>query len=175
MMGSISGSAHNSISPVSGHYRLDVIDTIVRQVDGPGPSRRQIALATGMNRSRVQRILHREPAERLEPRISELNEICRAVGFSHCHAAVVEELILQKLHDQQLHEIAPFLSSLIQGLTSEVISRVVNIPGLECENIVPLHADAVQTRMADVAVELLTAHAERQRILREKQNRLFER
>lgn len=174
-MGLSAGSTKRLPCPDMGQSKMDVIDTIVRQVDGIGPSRRQIALATGMNRSRVQRILHREPAERLEPRVSELSEICRAVGFSHCHAAVVEELILQKLHDQQLHEIAPFLSSLIQGLTSEVISRVVNIPGLECENIVPLHADAVQTRMADVAIELLSAHAERQRSLREKQNRLFER
>ncbi|MEP9404294.1 hypothetical protein [Sphingomonas sp. VNH70] len=147
------------------NYNSNLVDTIILYAKENRISKRQIAVATGIDRARVQRILSENHNVRYEARSSELNRILKAIGMSRYDALVSEEISELLTERADMLNLLPFLSSMLNGLVSEIASEIQSIEGIEIGACKTVHADAMRKRVAKLVAYELRRFFERQEAL----------
>lgn len=112
-------------------------DYIVAKLKLANRSQRWLADETGISRSRMQRLLCGDPAQRKPLRLQEKQAIFQALSVDEYTATLVTELM--GLNTEEGFEatvaIASMLSSLFRGLPGQVFTAIQHIEGFEHHDV----------------------------------------
>lgn len=142
--------------PQASRCRFTMADFINVRAKAAGLSQRAIANMTGLDRSRINRLLRED--DRLPMSIGEANTILGAMGFGHLEVALANELI-ESNPDVDFDEMASILSLIacvVDGLPTKIASLVEMIEGLESSDIRREHGVKVQSAIFDMLKALYT-------------------
>lgn len=98
---------------------------------------RRLELLTRINRARLGRILHRDPAKRHAMTLAEFQALLRALGIDPIEAIVIVELIenLADTHDARFAKLAVMMSTLLRGLPQRVVAALSEVDGMDGSEI----------------------------------------
>lgn len=98
---------------------------------------RKLELKTRINRGRLGRILHRDPAKRHPMTLAEFQMLLRALEIDPIEAIVVIELIqdLELAHDERFAKLAVMLSTLLRGLPQRLAAALTDLDGMDGSEI----------------------------------------
>lgn len=109
------------------------IGLIRRTVTERGLSLRDLALKAGLSKSRVGRILHSDPRERVPVTLNEFQALLRALEIDIIQAIIKVEAIsdMQVLADERYVALIAMLAKLFKGLPSGLVEALAEIDGLD--------------------------------------------
>lgn len=141
----------------------NIVDFILAKMEARGMSRRALAEAAGVHRSRVQRVLHPNVMKRTPIRLSETVELLGALGVGHYEVALANELLSEPSAPapDSLAKVIALVSVIFDGLPSEIISMVGLIDGLEYDDIREIHGKRIQAAMIEMMRDLYTEMVDR--------------
>ena len=98
---------------------------------------RRLELMTRINRARLGRILHRDPAKRHAMTLVEFQALLRALGIDPIEAIVIVELIenLENSYDERFAKLAVMMSTLLRGLPQRVVAALSEVDGMDGSEI----------------------------------------
>lgn len=100
-------------------------------------SLRQLELMTRINRARLGRVLHRNPAKRHDMTLAEFQTILRALAVDPIEAIVVVDLIrdLEIARDERFAKLASMLATLLRGLPQRLVAALHDVDGMDGSEI----------------------------------------
>ncbi|MET0376067.1 MAG: hypothetical protein ABW128_17645 [Rhizorhabdus sp.] len=119
-------------------------------------SRRQVAVITGIGRTRLQTILHAEVDKRSPMRMDEFHVILEKLGIGQLEAALAADVIDNQpdVTVEAVSSVVLMLAELMRGLPKELIGMVYHIDGLEHSDVRPEHGG----HMRELVVRSLASH-----------------
>lgn len=98
---------------------------------------RQLELRTRINRARLGRILHRDPAKRHAMTLAEFRALLDALELDPVEAIVAVELIHDPefAHDERFAKVAVMLSALFKGLPQKLVEALHELDGMDGSEI----------------------------------------
>ncbi|AMK26052.1 hypothetical protein [Sphingobium sp. TKS] len=105
------------------------ISFILEIIDGRKLTLRALSLACGINKSRLGRILHRNPLQRRAPQLTEIHRIFRALGISLIEASVnVEARLCEEPEHRPLFKL---LARFYVDLPRSIMQAIKEIHGVD--------------------------------------------
>lgn len=155
--------------------RRDYVPLILRTMAETDTAQRKLAGKTGISKSRLGVLLHRDPAKRAQMTVSEFETILHALGtnivqaFIHLETFPYAELISDARHATLIEMLCEFFVSLPKKLI-EVLDALDGLDGSEVrKEWAPLLQKAVIKRVAD---EVLAVTERRARLAQSDEFRL---
>ena len=98
---------------------------------------RRMELKTRLNRARLGRILHRDPAKRCAMTIVEFRSILAALGIDPLEAIIATELVreLDLTQDARFAKISVMLATLVRGLPQRLVEALHDFDGMDGSEI----------------------------------------
>lgn len=139
------------------------VDFMLAKMDADNVSVRQIAQETGIKRSRLHNVLHRDAAKRHAIRLDEQLLILGVLGVTQLEAALANELLADvEVNNQKgITRIATMLSVLIHGLPAQIASVIDHIEGLEYDDVRKEHGLRLQATIVKIVRDQYTDIARR--------------
>lgn len=136
--------------------RYTIADYINVRAKAAGLSQRAIAAMTGIDRSRINRVLRED--DRLPISVGEATIILGSMGVGHLEVALANEFI-ESSSDIDFDEMATILSliaGVVDGLPTKLASLLEKIDGLEASDIRREHGVRVQMAIVEMLKALYT-------------------
>lgn len=135
----------------------DYIPLIQRTMTERGLHIRELALKTGISKSRLGLLLHRNAAKRPNISLVEFQKILNALDISLMQAIISVETAIAEtaVHDERFATLLSMLSELFSGLPSRLIQALDDIEGIDGTEIrrewaVPLKEAMVEKLVKEV-------------------------
>ena len=111
----------------------DYVPLINTAMDNQKLGVRQIAIKTGISKTRLGRILHRDPDQRAPMTLPEFQTILRALNMDLMHAIISVEMArdLELMGDERFTTLVTMLSTLFQGLPHRIIEALRELDGMD--------------------------------------------
>ncbi len=135
----------------------DYIPFILQTMAAKGLHLRELALKSGINRSRLGLLLHSDPSRRPRPLFIEIQLIVKALGVSHMQAVISVETLrdLSLLLDERFATVLTMLSQVYNEMPDRLIAALSEIDGVDGTEIrrqwaEPLREAVIQKLISEV-------------------------
>ncbi len=133
------------------------VDFILHKMRAERLTYREVAMRTGLRRSRVHYTLHRDRGKRRPLRVDEIQALLTALGVTQLEATVAQEVLSVDCVDMQvLDRLVGLIASIVSGLSIAIPDIVSDLEGLEWEDVRPEHGKFIQ---ACIVRELTTTYS----------------
>jgi transcriptional regulator with XRE-family HTH domain len=147
----------------------DYIPLIQRTMTERGLHIRELALKTGISKSRLGLLLHRNAAKRPNISLVEFRKILNALDISIMQAIISVETAIDEtaVHDERFATLLSMLSELFSGLPAMLIQALDEIDGIDGTEIRREWADPLKEAVVEKLVKEVTRIMARRAVLTE--------
>ena len=111
----------------------DHVGLILHELEQRQLGLRRVELKTRINRARLGRILHRDPAKRMAMTLLEFRTILRALEIDPIEAIIALELVreMEPNQDARFAKVAVMLATLVRGLPHRLAEALRDLDGMD--------------------------------------------
>ena len=144
-----------------------LVDFLVHKVKAERLTYREVALQSGMSKSRVHRTLHPDRCKRLPLRIDEYHQVLTALGTTQMEASIGAELIAEKtISPSDMDKLLELVTGICAGLHTALADVVEHIEGLDWDDIRSYHGSHFQARIIAEVRQVYGQMSERRELRR---------
>lgn len=144
-----------------------LVDFIIARATRAGKTTRMLAELTGLSKTRLGNIFHKDPDKRRPVRVTEVFILLEALQIGELEAHFASELMKCTLEnapdfdDRDYKRVVDLVSEVIRDLPVKLTAAFMHIDGLEFESIRKEHGRGIQKAVIDLVVKEYQASIER--------------